>query len=252
MSLAKSQDAAGVTTIDPSRDIVTLINVFTTKPGSQQAFVTAQTGEYKRLRGQITGSLAANLHRGLSGVKAANYALFRSLEDLSAWQQSDLMKGHMPIILPYVERAHPAVYRTVEIVSRDSRTARIEVAPGRVTLISVMSSKPEGSGGAEELLASQREAAKKLLDALPGLRAMVLHRGIARSGTWTQGSIGHAPTAPVSPQLALYAQLDGAEAARALMEHPAYRATFTAENPRLQQAEAELYEVAYVQNQEAR
>jgi len=32
------------------------------------------------------------------------------------------------------------------------------------------------------------------------------------------------------------------------MEHPAYRAAFTAENPRIQSAEAEVYEVAFVQN----
>jgi hypothetical protein len=248
MSRPENLETEGVTIIDPSRDLVTLINVFTTKPGSQQAFVTAQTGEYKRLRGKIAGSLSANLHRGLGGSKAANYALFRSLEALGTWQQSDLMKEHMPIILPYVERAQPDIYRAVDVVARNSRTARIEVAPGRAVLIAVMSGKPDSPGGPEALLAGQREAARKLLDALPALHAMVLHQGIARTGTWTQGKLGHSPTAPTSPQVALYAQVDGAEAARALMEHPAYRAAFTAENPRIQSAEAEVYEVAFVQN----
>jgi hypothetical protein len=248
MTRPENLNTEGVTTVDPSRDIVTLINVFTAKPGNQQAFVTAQMGEYKRLRGKIAGSLSANLHRGLGGSKAANYAQFRSLEALGTWQQSDLMKEHMPVILPYVERAQPDIYRAVDVVSRSSRTTRIEVAPGRVALIAVMSGKADSPGGQEALLAEQREAARKLLDALPALQAMTLHQGLARTGTWTKGNLGHAPTAPTAPHVALYAQLESAEAARALMEHPAYRAGFTADNPRLQQAEAEVYEVAFVQN----
>ena len=240
-----------VTTIDPSRDIVTLINVFTAKPGKQQAFITAQIGEYKRLRGKIAGGLAVNLHRGLGGSKAANYAHFTSLEAIRTWQQSALMKEHMPVIQPYVERAQPDIYRAVEAVSRQSSTTRIEVEPGRVALIAVMSGKPDSPGGVDELLASQREAAKKLLDAFPALRAMILHQGIARTGTWTQGNLGQSPTAPTAPHVALYAQLDSAEAAQSLMEHPAYRAEFTAENPHLQVAEAEVYEVAFVQNDDA-
>ena len=251
MSRPENLETEGVTTIDPSRDIVTLINVFTTKPGNQQAFVTAQMGEYKRLRGKIAGALSANLHRGLGGSKAANYAHFRSLEALGTWQQSDLMKEHMPIILPYVERAQPDIYRVVDVVARGSRTARIEVASGRVALIAVMTGKPDMEGGMDALLADQREAARKMLDALPALHALILHQGTARTGTWTKGNLGHAPTAPAAPHLALYAQLDSAEAARALMDHPIYRAGFTAENPRLQGAEAEAYEVAFVQNDAA-
>jgi hypothetical protein len=251
MNHSENLETDGMTTIDPSRDLVTLINVFTTRPGSQQAFVTAQIGEYKRLRGRIAGALSVNLHRGLGGSKAANYAHFRSLKALGTWQQSDLMKEHMPVIQPYVERAQPDIYRAVEVVSRHSRTTRIEVAPGRVALIAVMSGKPDPPGGLDEMLADQREAARKLLDALPALHAMILHQGIARTGTWAQGKPGHSPTAPTAPQVALYAQFDGAEAARALMEHPAYRAEFTAENPRIQSAEAEVYEVAFVQNDHA-
>lgn len=240
------------TILDPGRDFITLINVFTVKPGAQPQFIAAQTSEYKRLAGKIAGSLSANLHRGLGGTKAINYAQFHSVEEMRTWQTSDLMRAHLPMIRPYIERAEPGLYRAVEVISRDGRTARIEAGPGRLALVAVMFAKDTGTQAQDEVAAGQRKAAKQLLEEIPALRSLTLHRGVVTSGDGkVGGAAGEALVRTTTPEWALYAQLDHADAAHALIEHPRYRAWFTIEHPHIGRAEQEVYEVAYVQNEVA-
>jgi len=246
------------TIVEPGRDMIAMINVFTLEPENQQPFLGAQTGEYKRLAGQITGALAANLHRGLGGARAVNFALFRSVEEMYAWQRSDLMKEHLPAIKPFIERAQPGLYRVVDVVSRTGRVARIEAGPDRLALIAVLFARdagPEaldaGPEALDALVAGQRDAATQLLDAIPALRSLILLRGIADPRTGVVGPAGQSLVWASSPDLALYAQIDTPDAAHALLDHPVYRAWFTAEHAHIGRAEPEVYEVAYVQNEEA-
>ncbi len=92
------------------RGAVVLVNVFTPKPGQMDAFVAAQTGEYKRLLGKITGWIGNRLHRSLDGKLAVNYAIFESLDTYKAWRDSELFQEHIGIIAPFVERSEPGIY----------------------------------------------------------------------------------------------------------------------------------------------
>lgn len=247
-------DPSKVTTIDPDRDIVTLINTFTVQPENQEPFIQAQSGEYKRLWGKIVGSLAANLHRGKSGTKAVNYAQFRSMEELRGWQTGDLMKDHLLVIKPLIERGQPGLYRVVDVVSRDGLAPRIEESGTSVALIVTMMAEP---GALAELVAAQRSAARRLIEQLPGLRSLAVHQGIpsmprpAMGGGAPPGESPQAPNARPLPNAALYAQLDSEADGSALIEHPAYREQFTTENASIHASEAEMYTVAYVQNEAA-
>ncbi len=92
---------------------VVLVNVFTPKPGQMDAFVAAQTGEYKRLLGKVAGWKGNRLHRSLDGKLAVNYAVFESLETYKAWRESELFREHGEIIKPFVEKSEPGIYEVL-------------------------------------------------------------------------------------------------------------------------------------------
>lgn len=247
-----TSSTAPTTTIDRERDIVTLINTFTLRPEHQQTFIETQRGEYQRLRGQIRGGLVANLHRGWSGRRAINYAQFRELGDVLAWQSSDLMKHHRTIIDPFIERAAPALFRVAHVASSAGGAATI--AEGGTAVIAVMAVDP---AALEDVVALQRDAAEELARAVPGVRAVATHRSLpapgpgpgpgANAGIAAHSSPPAAGGPPRGPSVAVYAVVEDEQAARALMEHARYRAAFTAESPHIRAADAEIYTVFAVE-----
>ncbi len=226
-----------MTTLDRDLDFVTLINTFTVTPEKQQSFVDVQHSEYRRLSGQIRGAIAANLHRGWSGTRVINYAQFRSMEDFSAWQSSDLMKQHRPVIAPYIERVSPGLFRLEHVAARGPDTARI--TEGAVAVIAVMSVEPAALDG---ILATQRATAEQLVRSVPGTRAIAIHRGVAAPRPPAAG-----PGAPAATGAALYAVVEDEAAARALMEHAGYRASFTTENAHIHAVDADIYTTVAVE-----
>jgi heme-degrading monooxygenase HmoA len=224
------------TALDRELDLVTLINTFTVTPENQQAFVDVQHGEYRRLSGQIRGAVAANLHRGRSGTRVINYAQFRSLEDFQAWQTSDLMKQHRPVIARYVERVSPGLFRLVHVAGRDRDAARITM--GGVAVIAVMAVDPDALDG---VLAAQRATAEELVRSVPGARALALHRGL------TPPRPGAGPGAGAAAGVALYAVVEDEAAAVALMEHAGYRASFTTERTHIRAVDVDVYTTVAVE-----
>lgn len=89
---------------------VILINLFTPKPGQLEAFISAQTGEYRRLQGKVAGWKGNRLHRSLDGKTAVNYAVFQSLDAYKAWRESALFAEHVEVIRPFVEKSEPGLY----------------------------------------------------------------------------------------------------------------------------------------------
>lgn len=223
------------TALDRDLDVVTLINTFTVAPEKQQSFVDVQHGEYRRLSGQIRGAVTANLHRGRSGTRVINYAQFRSMEDIGAWQSSDLMKQHLPVIKPYVERVSPGLFRVVHVAERGDDAAKI--AEGGVAVIAVMAVDPDALDG---ILTAQRDVAEQLVRSVPGTRAIAIHRGVAAPRP------GANPDATAA-SAALYAVVEDEAAASALMEHAGYRAMFTAENTHVRAVDADIYTTVAVE-----
>ena len=72
-----------------------LINIFTLDPDQTERFVATQVGEYKRLKGQFSGSYTANLHISLDRTRAANHAHFTSVEDYVAMRNSPEFADHL-------------------------------------------------------------------------------------------------------------------------------------------------------------
>ena len=96
-------------------DLVTLINVFETKPEQQQEvidqwirFVEAVTDE--------PGMIGAALHRSTDGTRVVNYAQWRSEEDIENFVQK--YREQMETRRPLAERVDPHLYEVVYLSER--------------------------------------------------------------------------------------------------------------------------------------
>jgi quinol monooxygenase YgiN len=105
-----------MTTISPSRKLVTLINVFTVEPANQQLLLDLLARATETSVRHAAGFISASLHRGLDGTKVTMYAQWRSIEDYDAMRQN-------PAPLPYFQQAlaiakfDPGMYDVVETFS---------------------------------------------------------------------------------------------------------------------------------------
>lgn len=90
---------------------VLLVNLFTPKAGMTDHFIAAQTGEYVRLKGQVSGWVGNRLGRAVDGSgQLVNVALFDSMESYNVWRESKLFADHLDIIRPFVEKSAPGMY----------------------------------------------------------------------------------------------------------------------------------------------
>ena len=105
-----------MTTISPSRKLVTLINVFTVEPANQQRLLDLLARATETSVRHAPGFISASLHRGLDGTKVTMYAQWRSVEDYDAMRRN-------PAPLPYFQQAlaiakfDPEMYEVVETFS---------------------------------------------------------------------------------------------------------------------------------------
>jgi quinol monooxygenase YgiN len=105
-----------MTTISPSRKLVTLINVFTVEPANQQKLIELLSRATETSVRHAPGFISACLHRGLDGTKVTMYAQWRSVEDYQAMREN-------PAPLPYLQQAlaiakfDPGMYEVVESYS---------------------------------------------------------------------------------------------------------------------------------------
>jgi len=102
-----------MTTISPSRKLVTLINVFTVDPANQRRLVELLARATENSVRHEPGFVSASLHRSLDGTKVTMYAQWRSVEDYQAMRAN-------PAPLPYLQQAlanakfDPGMYEVVE------------------------------------------------------------------------------------------------------------------------------------------
>jgi quinol monooxygenase YgiN len=105
-----------MTTISPSRKLVTLINVFTVEPANQQELIELLARATETSIRHAPGFISASLHRGLDGTKVTMYAQWRSVEDYRSMREN-------PEPLPYLQQAlaiakfDPGMYEVVETYS---------------------------------------------------------------------------------------------------------------------------------------
>ena len=87
-----------MTTISKDNQVVTLINVFTVEPDHQQRLVEMLVEATEQTIRHVPGYVSANIHRGLDGRHVANYAQWRSPQDLQAMFEDPEAGVHMEAI----------------------------------------------------------------------------------------------------------------------------------------------------------
>ena len=81
--------------IDPTIEIMTLINVFTVAPEQQQALVDLLDQATEATMKRRPGFISASIHKSLDGRRVVNYAQWRSKEDFAAMQKDAAAAEHM-------------------------------------------------------------------------------------------------------------------------------------------------------------
>ena len=94
-------------------NLLTLINVFETKPEQQQALLDELSRFAQEVKGDEPGLIGVALHRSTDGLRVVNYAQWRSEEDLGRF----VKKYHeqMNAQLRLAERANAHVYEVASL-----------------------------------------------------------------------------------------------------------------------------------------
>ena len=93
-------------------NLVTLINVFETKPEQQQVLLD-QLSRFAESVKEEPGMIGAALHRSIDGTRVVNYAQWRSEEDLDRFVKK--YREQMGALLLLAERADAHVYEVASL-----------------------------------------------------------------------------------------------------------------------------------------
>jgi len=96
-------------------NLVTLINVFETKPEQQQALLD-QLGRFAEEVKEEPGFIGAALHRSADGTRVVNYAQWRSEADFGSFVKK--YREQMDARRPLAERVDPHLYEVVYLYER--------------------------------------------------------------------------------------------------------------------------------------
>ena len=96
-------------------NLVTLINVFETKPEQQQALIEQWIRFVDSVKGEPGGGGTA-LHRSTDGTRVVNYAQWRSVEDFERFVKK--YREQMEARRPLAERVDPHLYEVVYLFER--------------------------------------------------------------------------------------------------------------------------------------
>jgi quinol monooxygenase YgiN len=102
-----------MTTISPSRKLVTLINVFTVEPANQQQLLELLARATETSVRHAPGFISASLHRGLDGTKVTMYARWRSVEDYQAMRENPAPRPYLQHALA-ISKLVPGIYEVVK------------------------------------------------------------------------------------------------------------------------------------------
>jgi len=100
--------------IDKSQDVVTLINVFTVSPQQQQELIDVLVGATEEVIRHRPGFVSANIHASLDGTRVANYAQWRTQEDLQAMLTDPACREHLDVASA-LGSAAPGLYQVVSV-----------------------------------------------------------------------------------------------------------------------------------------
>ena len=105
-----------MTTITKDAKLVTLINVFTVEPASQQRLVDLLAKVTETSVRHAPGFVSSSLHRSLDGTKVTMYGQWRTMEDYEAMRRDPTPLPYLREVLSF-SRLEPGAYEVVGVFS---------------------------------------------------------------------------------------------------------------------------------------
>jgi len=124
LMVSRDRREGAMTTIDAKSDVVTLINVFTVAPERQQRLLDVLAEATVEVIAGMPGFVSANLHRSFDGTRVANYAQWRSREELEAMLAHPSAAAHLREAAALATAIEPHLYAIAFVASPRDAAAR--------------------------------------------------------------------------------------------------------------------------------
>jgi heme-degrading monooxygenase HmoA len=111
--IKEASDGAAEQSAVAAARAVTVLNIFTPKPGWLDAFVEVQRTSLPSLARNIRGFRGSRLFRAVDGTTAAMISVFDSPEDLKRWMASKPFAAHREKLSTMIDRTAPGIYEVV-------------------------------------------------------------------------------------------------------------------------------------------
>jgi quinol monooxygenase YgiN len=105
-------------TIEKSRRLMTLVNVFTVSPGKQTELADLLVQATEETMRHLPGFISASIHRSVDGTKVINYAQWRSQADFDALKSNPKAQTHMQAAAALAS-FEPIVCEVVDSITTD-------------------------------------------------------------------------------------------------------------------------------------
>jgi heme-degrading monooxygenase HmoA len=96
-----------------SQHNISVINVFTPKPGRLDDFVSLQQSTLPGMRGRVAGFQGSRFYRATDGRSAVLVSNFESEAHFKQFRESELFAAHRERLSPLLEKTDPGFYELV-------------------------------------------------------------------------------------------------------------------------------------------
>jgi hypothetical protein len=107
-----------MTTIDPNRDVLTLINVYEVDPERCDELVGVLVGATVETFSTLDGFVSANIHRSHDSTRVVNYAQWDSRSAFEAVRDHPDVQPHLQKIADVVNSVNPILAPVVHSTAR--------------------------------------------------------------------------------------------------------------------------------------
>lgn len=107
-----------VSTIDPARPVVTLINVYDVDPAKQEELVRFLAEATDKVMRNLPGFVSVNIHRSLDGSRVVNYAQWASKKDFERMMKSPEAQAQIRQFASIAKSVSPGLYEVSSVHTR--------------------------------------------------------------------------------------------------------------------------------------
>lgn len=100
---------------------IVLINTFTVEPSRSEELLQVLTHATHDVMQHMAGFVSANLHVSIDKRHVANYAKWRSMEDIQAMMKQPQAQAHMSVAAGIAESFQPLYYTLTDCIATEPK-----------------------------------------------------------------------------------------------------------------------------------